>query len=144
MMMGFGSNGVTDPMAPQNGAIPDGIIVGERIDIGEPVPNGEISPWAIGGIVAVLGGLVLFAVAIPFGVGAAAGAIAAPEGRRKRAAKWGALAGGLGGMAAYPIVYGLTGSQGVARSMSSLAPIALGAYMGLREKQQLEAERADF
>jgi hypothetical protein len=133
---GFGDNG--DPTAPiANGAMQQQYIVGERLDV-EAAGNGsEISPGVAVGLLGLLGGVVLFALAIPFGVGAVAGAVAAPEGRKKTAAKWGALAGGLGGMAAYPIVFGVTGSRPVARSMSSLAPIALGAYMGVRERENV-------
>ena len=133
---GFGDNG--DPTAPiANGVMPQTIIAGERLDI-ETAGNGhEMSPVAAAGVIGLLGGIVLFALAIPFGVGAISGAVAAPHGRKKTAAKWGALAGGLGGMAAYPIVFGLTGSRPVARSMSSLAPIALGAYMGVRERENV-------
>ncbi len=88
----------------------------------------------LGGLLALIGGVVLFAFAIPFGVGAISGAVAAPSGRKKHAAKWGALAGGVGGMVTYPVVNGLTGSSRVASAMSTLAPIALGAWVGVRER----------
>jgi hypothetical protein len=133
---GFGDNG--DPMTPAaNSVMPQTIIAGERLDVETAGASPQLSPVAAAGILGILGGVVLFALAIPFGVGAIAGAVAAPEGRKKTAAKWGALAGGLGGMAAYPIVFGVTGSRPVARSMSSLAPIALGAYMGVRERENV-------
>lgn len=138
MMMGFGNNG-------GNGNKQD-MVFGERIDVVQP-PDGNvtaISPLAVGGIIALIGGLVLFAVAIPFGIGAASAATAAPEGRRWKAAKLGAVAGGFGGLAAYPILYGLTGSSGIARAMSSFATIALGVYMGIREREKLAQERAAF
>jgi len=125
-VMGFGADEDVSSTPPA----PD-TIVGER-----PEGGSNVSPVVIGGLLAAFGGIVLFALAVPFGVGAISGAIAAPEGHKRRAAKWGALAGGLGGLATYPIVYGLTGSAGISRSMSSLAPIALGTYMGMRERER--------
>lgn len=115
-----------------NGAMPQS----EGIDA---AGNGsELSTGAAIGIAGLFGGVLLIAVLAPFGIGAVAGAVAAPEGRRKTAAKWGALAGGLGGMVAYPIFSGLTGSTAVAGSLSSLTPIVLGAYMGVRERDNVD------
>jgi hypothetical protein len=135
---GFGDNG--DGKSPiESGSIPQSFNSDQQLNI-ESTGNGSgISTGAAVGLLGILGGLALFALAIPFGIGAISGAIAAPHGRKKSAAKWGALAGGLGGMVAYPIVSGLTGSQPVARSMSSLAPIALGAYMGFREREKFSS-----
>lgn len=133
---GFGDDG--DPTAPSaNGVTPKTIISGERINVESAGNGSEISTGAAVGLLGVLGGLVLFALAIPFGVGAISGAIAAPHGRKKTAAKWGALAGGLGGLVAYPIVSGVTGSRPISRSLSSLTPIVLGAYMGVRERENI-------
>jgi len=131
---GFGNDNSPETPITNNG-VPQTVFYGDRLDVDSAGNGSEISPGLAVGLLGLLGGIFLFAIAVPFGVGAIAGAIAAPHGRKKTAAKWGALAGGLGGMAAYPIVFGVTGSRPVARSMSSLAPIALGAYMGVRERE---------
>lgn len=133
---GFGDDGETKTPSA-NGVTPQTIIFGERINVESAGNGSEISTGAAVGLLGVLGGLVLFALAIPFGVGAISGAIAAPHGRKKTAAKWGALAGGLGGLVAYPIASGVTGSGSIARRISSLTPIVIGAYMGVRERENV-------
>jgi len=109
--------------------------------VGEPIVlvEDELTPppgsaLAVGGLIALLGGLVLLSLAIPFAFGALSAAVVAPEGRKKHAAKWGAVAGGVGGMVAYPVMYGVTGNVNLSRAASALAPIALGAYVGNRER----------
>lgn len=118
----------------------NGVVV-PVVDNGEQIPidsagNGQVSPVAVAGVLGIIGGIALFMLAIPFGVGAISGAVVAPSGRRKAAAKTGALAGGLGGLAAYPLLYGLTGSSDLASRLAGITPMALGAYMGYRERQK--------
>ena len=115
---------------------PDVSIVDQ--DVVDQQDNGLINPAAAVGVVGLLGGVVLLALFAPFVIGAISAAVVAPKGRKKKAAKWGAVVGGVGSWVVYPFIYGVTGSQGVARSFGAISPVALGLYMGLREKEALE------
>lgn len=97
---------------------------------------GPVSTAEVAGVLGILGGLAIFAILLPFGVGAIAGAVVAPEGRRKAAAKSGAWVGGIGGFVAYPLLYGVTGSSSFATRMAGIAPMVLGGYMGYREREK--------
>lgn len=105
----------------------------------ESAGNGQSSNGlAVAGVLGILGGLALFAILLPFGIGAVSGAVIAPSGRRKAAAKSGAWAGGIGGFVAYPLIYGVTGNTPLATRLAGIAPMVLGGYMGYRERQKEE------
>jgi len=123
--LGFGDNGAQQP------------IIGERIAIID-TERRSISPVAAAGVLGLIGGLAILALATPFVIGAVSAAATAPEGRKAKAAKWGALTGGLGALVTSSVMYGLTGSQSVSRSLGAVAPIAIGVYFGRRETEALD------
>ena len=129
--------GVDNP--DQNMLVSEQVVapIAENFDQGDDSSDSSVA-LAVAGIAGLVGGVFLFALALPFIVGAVAGAVVAPSGQRGRGAKSGALAGGFGGMIAYPILYWITGSSRFAGGVSSVTPMALGAYMGYRIHEEQE------
>jgi len=114
-------------------------------------PGGNSNGLAIGlglsAIAALFLGVLAFGLAMPFGLGALGAAVMAPEGHRKEAAKRGAIYGGLAGIGAGIVLTIVSGALNTIREGSGryiggsgLVPVAVGLYIGYKERERLRIE----
>jgi len=94
------------------------------------------SGLGVGALVGIILGFVALSIALPFGIGAVGGAIAAPEGRRKDAAKKAAIYGGIAGIGTGLVLNIVSGATGRYVGGSGLVPFAVGLYIGYKERER--------
>ena len=104
--------------------------------------EGTLAALGIGALLTLLLGGVVLGLAAPFALGAAGGAIAAPRGQKKAAAKAGAVYGGLIGVGAniaLSVLAGLveaaSGSRALYYTGGGLVPLAVGLYIGYKRRE---------
>jgi len=91
------------------------------------------------GALLLMGAMILVA---PWVIGAVSGAVMAPEGKKKYAAKWGAVAGGVSSMLVNGLGYALSlGSTNrsvtaLRYGLGAITPIIAGGYIGYRENEK--------
>lgn len=95
----------------------------------------------LGGLTVLLLGVVAIGLAMPFALGAAGAAIAAPAGQRKEAAKQGAVYGGLAGIGAgilasliSSVIRAASGNRSAYVGGAGMVPLAVGIYLGYRRR----------
>jgi ABC-type Fe3+ transport system permease subunit len=128
-LMGFGADPAT-PVSPVNV---------ENV-------NGGRSPLVagagLGALTALLLGVVVIGLAMPFALGAAGAAIAAPKGERKDAAKQGAIYGGIAGIGAgilaslvSMLASAASGTRASYVGGAGMVPLAVGLYLGYKRRR---------
>jgi len=100
-----------------------------------------VSGAGLGAITVLILGVVVVGLAMPFALGAAGGAIAAPRGQRRDAAKQGAIYGGIAGIGAgvlaslvSTLASAATGNRASYVGGAGMVPLAVGLYLGYRRR----------
>jgi hypothetical protein len=132
-LMGFGVEPSADPVQTvASGSNP-------VMQAGE----GTLAALGIGALLTLLLGGVLLGLAAPFVLGAIGGAVAAPRGRKKEAAKTGAVYGGLIGVGANialslvsSVIRAASGSRTAYIGGAGLVPLAVGLYIGYKRRER--------
>lgn len=137
-MMGLGVDPVPATAAP--GAPLQTVLPQQNIENGH---SGGGSILAIGALGALLLGVVVLGLAMPFALGAIGGAIAAPSGLKKGAAKKGAVYGGLIGIGVNialsfmtSVIQAASGSRTSYIGGAGIVPLAVGLYIGYKQREQ--------
>lgn len=135
-LMGLGVEPIPDPVQ----AVASGSNL-TRFD--DPSHSGTLAALGIGALLTLLLGGVVIGLAAPFALGAIGGAIAAPSGQKKDAAKAGAIYGGLIGVGAniaLSVLAGLveaaSGSRALYYTSGGLVPLAVGLYIGYKRRER--------
>jgi hypothetical protein len=130
------------------GVEPSGDLVQTVASGSNPVTNphsgdGTLAALGIGALLTLLLGGVLLGLAAPFALGAIGGAIAAPSGQKKDAAKTGAIYGGLIGVGANialslisSVIRAASGSRTAYIGGAGLVPLAVGLYIGYKRRDR--------
>ena len=129
-LMGLGADSAT-PISPANV---------ENVNGGRSLLT---TGAGLGALTALLLGVVVVGLAMPFALGAAGAAIAAPKGQRRDAAKQGAIYGGIAGIGAgilasliSTIASAASGTRAPYVGGAGMVPLAVGLYLGYRRRQQ--------
>lgn len=100
-----------------------------------------VSGAGLGALTALLLGVIVVGLAMPFALGAVGAAIAAPKGQRKDAAKQGAIYGGLAGIGAgilasliSTIASAASGTRAPYVGGAGMVPLAVGLYLGYKRR----------
>lgn len=140
-MMGLGIDPVLPSTAP--GALLQTVAPRQNMDTGH---SGGGAVLAIGALGALLMGVVVLGLAMPFALGAIGGAIAAPSGLKKGAAKKGAVYGGLIGIGVNialslmtSVIQAASGSRTSYIGGAGIVPLAVGLYIGYKQREQRPA-----
>lgn len=140
-MMGLGVDPVPATTAP--GTPLQTVAPQQNIENGH---SGGGAILAIGALGALLLGVVVLGLAMPFALGAIGGAIAAPSGLKKVAAKRGAVYGGLIGIGVNialslmtSVIQAASGSRTSYIGGAGIVPLAVGLYIGYKQREQRSA-----
>ena len=95
-----------------------------------------VAGGVLAGVAALVLGFLAFSIALPFGIGAAGGALAAPKGHKKEAAKKAAIYGGLAGIGSGIVLNIVSGATGRYVGGSGLIPFAVGLYVGYQKREE--------
>ena len=105
--------------------------------------NDTLAALGIGALLTLLLGGVVLGLAAPFALGALGGAIAAPGGEKKQAAKQGAVYGGLIGIGTNialslvsTVIRASSGSRTAYIGGAGLVPLAVGLYIGYKKREE--------
>lgn len=95
----------------------------------------------LGAITTLILGVIVVGLAMPFALGAAGAAIAAPKGERKAAAKQGAIYGGIAGIGAgilasliSTVASAASGGRTPYVGGAGMVPLAVGLYLGYKRR----------
>lgn len=133
-LMGLGAEPVFDPV--------QAVASGSNLT-NDSSHSGTIAALGVGALLTLLLGGIVVGLAAPFALGAIGGAIAAPGGQKKDAAKAGAIYGGIIGVGAniaLSVLAGLveaaSGSRALYYTGGGLVPLAVGLYIGYKRRER--------
>jgi len=140
-MMGFGVD--TGSMATAATSVQPQTVASEQ-NITSNHPNGGGAILALGALGALLFGVVVLGLAMPFALGAIGGALAAPSGQKKESAKRGAVYGGLIGIGVNialsfmtSVIQAASGSRTSYIGGAGIVPLAVGLYIGYKQRERV-------
>jgi hypothetical protein len=110
---------------------------------GRPGRDLLVAGAGLGALTALILGVIAIGLAMPFALGAAGAAIAAPKGQRRDAAKQGAIYGGIAGIGAgilasliSTVASAASGARTPYVGGAGMVPLAVGLYLGYKRRQQ--------